>query len=102
MRCFTAVVLGLIWTASYADAEADMAAKLVKQQLTESCEDDSDCAYAVRMQFDACHRKFRKEWQAYMDASGSEEDRYLTEYSNKLYACIVNEDGEPYFEYQPE
>lgn len=97
MRAMAAVVFGLMWSACLADADADAAAKLVKQDLIAQCEGDEDCAYAVKMQFDSCHRRFRKEWQAYMDASGSEEDRHLAVYAGKLTGCIVDTNGEPYF-----
>ena len=78
-------------------------AEFVKIGLKEVCgEEDKECLAAVEAQFDSCHKKYEKEWEAYMEASTAKEDEFLEIYLKGVYACIVDEDGQPYFEYDPE
>ncbi|ABC32112.1 hypothetical protein HCH_05447 [Hahella chejuensis KCTC 2396] len=77
--------------------------KFQKSYLIETCgEDDPACISAVEAQFDACHAKHKKHWDAYMAASEKEEDIQLERYSQGLYECIVDENGDPYFYYDPD
>lgn len=78
----------------------DMTAQYLKASLIDTCgESDPDCISAVKNQFDSCHKKYEKTWYAYMHSSASKEDKLLAAYSTKLYACIVDKDGNPYFIY---
>lgn len=78
-------------------------AKLLKVSLKANCGDeDTDCIAAVENQFDSCQSNYEKEWNDYMNASASKEDELLEIYSLKMCGCIVDENGEPYFEYNPE
>lgn len=77
-------------------------AEFLKYSLRDVCgEDDPACIEAVNTQFDTCHEKYNKEWNAYMNSSFAEEDALLEDYSRKMYACIVDENGEPWFIYDP-
>ena len=71
-----------------------------KATLTEVCgKEDAACIVAVEEQFDPCHKKYIKEWNAYMKAPSSKEDELLVVYSEDLYSCIVDAQGDPYFEF---
>lgn len=71
----------------------------VKATLTEICgKEDSACIGVVEEQFDPCHNKYIKEWNAYMKARSSKEDQLLAVYSEDFYRSIVDDQGEPYFE----
>jgi len=77
-------------------------AEYLKYSLREVCgDDDPACIAAVNAQFDACHEKFRAQWSAYMNSTFAEEDALLEDYSRRMYACIVDENGEPWFVYDP-
>ncbi|WLQ14476.1 hypothetical protein O5O45_00810 [Hahella aquimaris] len=78
--------------------------KLQKSYLIEACgEDDPVCISAVEAQFDACHAQHKKHWDAFMEAaSAKEEDLHLERYSRGVYECIVDENGDPYFYYDPD
>ena len=78
-----------------ADVLDDAAAKMVKASLKDVCEDDTDCVKAVDKQFDACLEK--SDFRKYMNASAADEDKYLASTFKHLYACIVDQDGDPYF-----
>ncbi|MBU6950108.1 hypothetical protein [Hahella sp. HN01] len=78
--------------------------KLQKTHLIDTCgEDDPACISAVEAQFDACHTKHKEHWNAFMKATNEkEEDLHLERYSQGLYDCIVDENGDPYFYYDPD
>ena len=82
-----------------ADVLDDAAAKMVKASLKDVCEDDKECLKALDKHFDACLKK--SDFQKYMNASAAEEDKYLASTFKSLYACIVDENGQPIFE-EPE
>ena len=74
--------------------------KFIKSQMIGVCgEADKECIAAVEEQYDACEARYKNEWSAYMDARSSEEDELLDDYMSKLFACVVDENDEPYFEY---
>jgi len=78
-------------------------AEFLKAALKANCGDeDAACIAAVNSQFDSCQSKYEKEWNDYMHSSISKEDELLEMYSLKMFGCIVDENGEPYFEYNPE
>ncbi|GAA6142430.1 hypothetical protein [Hydrogenophaga sp. 5NK40-0174] len=80
------------------DMLADKAAtEMLKVSLKAVCgEEDKACIAAVEAQFDACQEKYKAEWDAYVDAEG-DDDALLDEYSDKITACIVDDNGDPYF-----
>lgn len=72
----------------------------MKMKMIEICgEDDKACVAAVNAQYDSCESKYKNEWSAYMKASSSEEDTILDDYMAKLLTCVVDKDGNSYFEY---
>ncbi len=79
------------------------AAEYLKLNLKDTCgEDDPECIAAVEDQFDPCHEQYEDDWSQYMEASDSESDERLEIYSENMYNCIVDKDGDPYFYYSPE
>ncbi len=75
----------------------------LKISLKDACgEDDNACISAVEEQFDSCHEIYENEWNEYMDSSLSEEDELLEKYSSNMYECIVDENGDAYFYFDPE
>ncbi len=82
---------------NYALNEA--ASAFPKSGLIEVCgKQDKACIAAVKAQFDTCHKKYNKEWHAYMSASlFANDDKLLEAYTSSLYGCIVDTDGDPYF-----
>ncbi len=75
----------------------------LKKSLRETCgEKDPDCIAAVNTQFDSCHSKYEEDWNKYMNSSSSREDELLEIYSRKVYGCILDKDGDPYFVFDPE
>jgi hypothetical protein len=99
-----AVLFGLIITAT---AGCDMVAQkatgqIIKIKMVEICgEEDKGCLAAVDEQYGACETKYKNEWSAYMTARSSKEDALLDDYMAKLFTCVVDVDGDPYFEYSP-
>lgn len=78
-------------------------AQYLKVSMKDICgDDDPACVAAVDEQFDSCHEKYEEDWTRYMDSSVEKEDDLLRIYSEKLYGCIVDEDGSPYFFFDPE
>jgi len=78
-------------------------AQYLKLSLKDACgEEDAACISAVENQFDPCQEKYEKEWNTYINSSTSNEDELLKNYSEKMYGCIVDEDGDPYFVFDPE
>ena len=72
---------------------------VVRSGLTEACgKQDKTCIAAVNAQFDACHKKYNKEWHAYMNAGWFvDDDKLLDIYTKRITGCIVDADGDPYF-----
>ncbi len=81
------------------DMLADKAAvEMLKASLKAVCGDeDKACIAAVETQFEACHEKYRSEWKAFMDSEG-EDEALLDAYNDKVTGCIVDENGNPYFD----
>lgn len=77
--------------------------KYLKISLKDTCgEEDPACIAAVVAQFDSCHSKYEADWNKYMNSNSSQEDELLEIYSKGVYGCIVDEDGNPYFVFDPE
>ena len=72
----------------------------LKSELRDVCgEDDPECIASVDNQFDACQDRYEKEWGEYMNSVPSKEEGLMEVYSKKMYSCIVDDNGEPYFFY---
>lgn len=77
-------------------------AKYLKMSLKETCgKKDQSCIAAVESQFDACHAKYEDAWRDLLNSSDVDEGKFQAAYSEKLYACIVDKEGKPYFYYNP-
>lgn len=77
--------------------------KMFELQMIELCgKDDAACIQAVETQFLECSQKHKKENDAFMSASSEDEDELLEVYLTKIYECVVDEEGNSYFEYAPE
>ncbi len=78
------------------------AALYIQSEIIKACgEEDPACMAAVDEQFFPCHEQYKQYWNAYMHAGPGEEDRHLEQYYHGLYSCIVDQDGQAYFEYAP-
>lgn len=76
--------------------------QILKIKMVEICgEEDKGCLAAVDEQYGPCETKYKNEWSAYMNARSSKEDALLDDYMSKLFTCVVDVDGDPYFEYSP-
>jgi hypothetical protein len=76
--------------------------QIIKMKMADICgEEDKGCLAAVDKQYGACETKYKNEWSAYMNAGSSKEDALLDDYMAKLFTCVVDVDGDPYFEYSP-
>jgi len=77
--------------------------KIFELQMIELCgEDDAACIKAVETQLPGCSQKYKKENDAFMSASADDENGFAEIYLTKLYGCVVDEEGNSYFEYAPE
>ena len=74
----------------------------LKKRMIEICgKEDEACVAAVDAQYDACEKKYEKEWDAYMNASPAKEDALMDRYLSRLFACVVDQNGRAYFAYKP-
>ena len=79
-----------------------LSGELISDGMIEICgEDDPPCISAVNHQFPGCESQFENEWKLYWEADSKDEDPLLNDYMAKIYDCIVDEDGLPYFEFTP-
>lgn len=74
----------------------------LKKRMIEICgKEDEACLAAVDEQYDACEKKYAKEWSAYMNASPAKEDALLDRYLSRMFSCVVDKRGRSYFAYNP-
>ena len=100
---FTNVLFFSMFLASCDQVLNKAGSEYLKVILKDTCgEDDVACVAAVDGQFDVCHRKYEAGWNKYMNSYSSNEDELLKIYSEKMYGCIVDENGAPYFVFDPE
>lgn len=75
----------------------------LKERMIEICgQDDKACLAAVDAQYDACEKKYQKEWSAYLHAGPEKEDALMEVYLSRLFSCVVDQDGVAYFAYKPD
>ena len=68
---------------------------ILEHDLIELCsKDDKKCISAVKAQIKDCMVK--SNWRRYLDNEDSEEE--LNRFTSVFYACIVDSEGNPYFE----
>lgn len=56
--------------------------------------EDKECVEAVRAQIKPCMES--SDWQTYL--KNSEDEKELARFTHEFYSCIVDADGDPYFE----
>ncbi len=96
MKLFSIVLVSLILCACSEDAVEEFAfRKSLEYGLTEKCgEDDKECVNAVQTQLKGCMEK--SNWRKFV---ASEDDPVETKrFTQEFYACIVDSEGNPYFE----
>ena len=68
--------------------------KTLELSLVKACEEDQECATAVKSQISDCMEK--SDWRKYLQQEESEEA--LNRFTKTFYSCIVDSEGNPYFE----
>ncbi len=92
----TGIVLAtfLLISCSDADVEEFTFRKTIEYELTELCgDDDAKCVSAVKAQTKDCMEK--SDWRRYL--KNQEDQQELKRFTSEFYACIVDEEGNPYF-----
>jgi len=75
----------------------------MKLTLKYVCKDDDEaCVAAVDQQFDSCHAKYKKYWDAALNSNAENEDELMEQYNSRITLCIVDDDGNPYFAFDVE
>ena len=72
--------------------------KTLKFGLTKNCDKDKECVVAVEKQLPSCIEK--GDYKAVLRASGEKEAVEQERFSQFLFSCIVDNDGNPYFVYK--
>lgn len=65
-------------------------------------DDDGACVAAVDQQFDSCHAKYKKYWDAALSSSAEDEDELMEAYNSRVTLCIVDDNGNPHFTFELE
>lgn len=68
--------------------------KTLEYDLVKLCEDDQECAAAVKAQIKGCMEI--SEWRNFL--SNQNDEIELKRFTTEFYACIVDSEGSPYFE----
>lgn len=69
--------------------------KTLEISLVDLCgEENKECIMAVKSQISACMEK--SQWRKYLENEDNKEE--LNRFTKEFYACIVDKDGNPYFE----
>lgn len=92
---YLVLILALILISSCSDNQVEEIAfrKVLEYQLVDLCKEDKKCIDAVKSQTKACMVK--SDWKRYVDNQDNQQE--LKKFTDKFYACIVDEKGEPYF-----
>ena len=72
--------------------------KTLKFGLTKNCDKDKECVGAVEKQLPSCIEK--GDYKAVLRAKGEQEAVEQERFSQFLFSCIVDNDGNPYFVYK--
>jgi len=67
--------------------------KTIINELTNLCGNDAPCVKAVEEQVQGC--MVSSNWREYLDSDSQEA---MDRFTKKFYACIVDSEGNPYFE----
>ena len=90
------LLLGIILLSACSEGQVEelVFRKTLEYDLVGTCEDDKACINAVKSQVGPCMEKSR--WREYLENQDSEEA--LERFSVEFYACIVDDEGNPYFD----
>ena len=96
MRVIAIFIFLLLITACSAEQAEELAfRKVLEYELIELCGDeDNECIAAVKAQIKDCMVK--SNWRDYFNAQ--EDEAELRRFTIDFYSCIVDPEGEPYFE----
>jgi hypothetical protein len=96
MRVVSILVVSLFLYSCNPDQLEEFAfRKTLELSLIDLCgEEDEECISAVKSQISDCMEK--SDWKKYMENQDSEGE--LNRFTKKFYSCIVDVDGNPYFE----
>ena len=72
--------------------------KTLKFGLTKNCDEDKECVAAVEEQLPSCIEK--GDYKAVLRAPREQEDAENARFSRFLFSCIVDKNGDPFFEYE--
>lgn len=90
-----AVLLFVVAGCSQEELEEVAFRKTLEYNLTELCGEDSDeCIAAVKAQIKGCMEK--SNWRKFLNDQDNEKE--LKRFSSEFYSCIVDSEGNPYFE----
>ena len=93
---FTVAVMTLTVPAAAGANQADASEIALQWSVFEACGENMACRSAVELQFASCLEK--SPYQAFLDAESEEQESlYLALTMQALAACIVDENGEPFF-----
>ncbi len=68
--------------------------KTLEYLLIDLCEEEKACVNAVETQLKSCLEK--SDWRRYLE--NDEDEAEYQRFTSVLYSCIVDEEGQPYFE----
>lgn len=69
--------------------------KTLEISLIDLCgEEDKECIDAVKSQISGCMEK--SNWRKYLESEDDQDE--LNRFTKEFYSCIVDKDGNPYFE----
>ena len=68
--------------------------KTLEYDLVNLCDKDDKCINSVKTQIKGCMEK--SDWRKFMENQDSNEE--LERFTDEFYSCIVDENGNPYFE----
>lgn len=85
----------LLWSCSEGQIEEFAFRKTLEISLIDLCgEQDKECIAAVESQISGCMEK--SDWRKYLENEDNKDE--LNRFTKAFYSCLVDEDGNPYFE----
>jgi hypothetical protein len=100
-KVLIAVLSAAIFVAMPVAGQSDASSITLQWSVSEACGENSECRSAVEQQFEGCLGQ--SPYAEFLQAETEErESYYLALTMQALAACIVDGDGEPYFETRDE
>lgn len=96
MKIFGIVLISLsLFSCSEGQFEELVFRTTLKFSLVELCgEEDKECITAVKSQVSDCMKK--SDWRKYLNDQDNQDE--FNRFTKAFYSCIVDENGDPYFE----